>query len=215
MSARTLLIGGAGFLGAWIARRLQARGDALRVFDVAGETPAFRAILGAGAGQIEWRLGDVADAAAVLAAAEGCDRIVYLAGLLTPACRADPARGARVNLVGMLNAFEAALKLGARRFAYASSAGVFGPDDAETPRPVTHYGAFKLACEGSARAYWRDHGLASVGFRPFVVYGPGARDGADGRPEPRLSRRRARRALRDPLFRPRGARLRGRRRRRL
>jgi nucleoside-diphosphate-sugar epimerase len=39
VNARTLLIGGAGFLGAWIARRLQARGDALRVFDVAGETP--------------------------------------------------------------------------------------------------------------------------------------------------------------------------------
>jgi nucleoside-diphosphate-sugar epimerase len=55
---------------------------------------------------------------------------------------------------------------------YASSAGVFGPTDGDTPRPLTHYGAFKLATEGCARAYWQDARIASVGFRPYIVYGP-------------------------------------------
>lgn len=96
-----------------------------------------------------------------------------MAGILTPACRADPVRGAEINLIGTLHAFEAALRQRMARVVYASSAGVFGPDSGSLPFPTTHYGAFKLACEGSARAYWADHALPSIGFRPFIVYGPG------------------------------------------
>ena len=80
------------------------------------------------------------------------------------------------------NVFEAALSHGIKRIVYTSSAGVYGPDDGMTPYPTTHYGAFKLACEGSARAYWSDHGLASVGFRPFIVYGPGRETGLTAGP---------------------------------
>ena len=54
-----------------------------------------------------------------------------------------------------------------------SSAGVFGPTDGDVPFPTTLYGAFKLAGEGCARAFWEDHRIPSVGFRPLVVYGPG------------------------------------------
>ncbi|WP_163837351.1 NAD-dependent epimerase/dehydratase family protein, partial [Providencia stuartii] len=50
------------------------------------------------------------------------------------------------------------------------------------PRPTTHYGTFKLACEGSARAYLADRGLASIGFRPFIVYGPGRETGLTAGP---------------------------------
>jgi nucleoside-diphosphate-sugar epimerase len=90
--------------------------------------------------------------------------------------------GARVNLIGTLNAFEAARRHGIRRIVYTSSAGVYGPDDGSEPRPTTHYGAFKLACEGSARAYLEDHGLASIGFRPAIVYGPGRTTGLTAGP---------------------------------
>ena len=96
--------------------------------------------------------------------------------MLTPACKDDPGRGAEINLIGALNIFEVARQQGIASVVYASTAGVFGSHDASHPLPETHYGAFKLAVEGSARAYWRDAGIASVGFRPFVVYGPG-RDG--------------------------------------
>ena len=91
-------------------------------------------------------------------------------------------RAAEINLIGTLHVFEAARRLGLKRVVYTSTAGVYGPDDGVTPCPHTHYGAFKLACEGSARAYWADHGLSSVGFRPFVVYGPGRESGASAGP---------------------------------
>lgn len=91
-------------------------------------------------------------------------------------------RGAEINLIGALHVFEAARALGLRQLVYASSAGVYGPDDARHPLPATHYGAFKLAVEGSARAYWREHGLTSLGFRPFVVYGPGRETGVSAGP---------------------------------
>ena len=64
-----------------------------------------------------------------------------------------------------------------RSLVYVSTAGVFGPEDAVNPKPMTHYGAQKLAIEGAARAYHADHGLPSIGFRPYIVYGPGRSSG--------------------------------------
>jgi UDP-glucose 4-epimerase len=87
-------------------------------------------------------------------------------------------RGATVNVIGTLNVFEAARACGLRAVVYASSAAVYGPRHGRHPEPVTHYGAFKLANEGCARSYWREHGVASLGLRPFVVYGPGRDTGA-------------------------------------
>jgi UDP-glucose 4-epimerase len=179
---KLLITGGAGFLGAWIARRLLAGGHQVRVLDRSTDDRLMRTIIGEGARAVDWRSGDVSKGDDVARAAEGCDSIAHLAALLTPACQADPVLGANVNLVGTINAFEAAKKNGMRHLAYASSAGVFGPDDGIVPRPTTFYGAFKLACEGSARAYAADHGIASVGFRPLVVYGPGREVGSSAGP---------------------------------
>ena len=180
---RVLITGGNGFIGAWIARRLAARGVELAVFDRVENRRLVSAIAGPDvAARTPWHVGDIVDGEQVLAAAKGCDAIVHMAGILTPGCQANPVRGAEVNLIGTLNVFEAALKLGINRIVYTSSAGVFGPDDGHTPFPITQYGAFKLACEGSARAYAHDHGIASVGFRPFVVYGPGRETGLTAGP---------------------------------
>ncbi|SDG13697.1 Nucleoside-diphosphate-sugar epimerase [Bosea robiniae] len=170
---RVFMTGGTGFIAAWLIRRLLARGAEVRVLDIASDSGAVRNILGDLAARVEWRVGDVRDGTLVHSAAEGCDRAIAMAGILTPACRADPVRGAEINLIGTLNVFEAALRQRMVRVVYASSAGVFGPDSGSTPFPTTHYGAFKLACEGSARAYWADHSMPSVGFRPYIVYGPG------------------------------------------
>lgn len=169
-----LITGGGGFLGAWLARRLAAAGYGIRIFDAREDRTLLRDIAGSQiADKIDWRSGDVTEAAQVTAAAEGCDGIIHLAGILTPACKADPIRGARINLLGTLNIFNAAKALRIDRIVYASSAGVYGPNDGRTPFPTTHYGAFKLACEGSARAFWEDAGIASIGFRPYIIYGGG------------------------------------------
>ena len=159
-----LVTGGNGFLGAWVIRRLRARGLPVRVFDLVENRRLVELIAGTTSG-VEWVTGDIADPAAVRAAAAGTARIIHLAGLLTPARAADPARAE-----------------GHPAVVYTSGAAVFGAMDGRVPAPQTHYGAFKPACEGSARAYWADHGIASIGFRPYVVYGPGREGGASAGP---------------------------------
>lgn len=177
-----LITGGSGFLGAWIIRRLMARGQPVRVFDIHDRRQTVAAIAGDVAHQLDWRVGDIADGDAVGQAIQGCGGVVHLAGVLTPDCAAHPVRGARINLIGTLNVFEAAHAEGLKQVVYASSAGVYGPLDAQHAFPMTHYGAFKLATEGSARAYWHDRQIASIGFRPFVVYGPGRETGVSAGP---------------------------------
>ncbi|BCF92828.1 MULTISPECIES: NAD(P)-dependent oxidoreductase [Paraburkholderia] len=179
---RVLVTGGSGFLGAWIMRRLLASGIECVAFDLQAKPQLLHALSPEQAETVQWRTGDIAQAADVARALDGCDAVIHLAGILTPDCAANPVRGAQINLIGTLNVFDAARAAGLQRVLYASSAGVFGPDDGATPFPQTHYGAFKLACEGSARAYWNDHGIASVGFRPLVVYGAGRETGSSAGP---------------------------------
>jgi nucleoside-diphosphate-sugar epimerase len=178
---RILLTGGNGFIGAWITERLVSRGAEVRIFDVAERRRLIDAIARPGK-QVSWHVGDIVKTGDVVEAARGCTGLINLAGILTPDCRASPIRGAEINLIGTLNAFEAVRQNSLFRLVYTSSAGVFGPHDGERPQPATHYGAFKLACEGSARAYWHDHRIASVGFRPFIVYGPGRETGSTAGP---------------------------------
>jgi UDP-glucose 4-epimerase len=174
---RTLVTGGGGFIGAWILRAIASAGFTPVVLDRSEDRSKVREIAGAEfAAALDWVPTDIADTAAVVEAAKGCGRIIHLAGLLTPACRADPILGAQVNLIGTLNAFLAAREHGIPSVVYMSSAGVFGPDGGPDPHPTTLYGAYKLASEHSARAFGKDHRIASIGFRPYVVYGPG-RDG--------------------------------------
>ncbi|SEB15475.1 NAD(P)-dependent oxidoreductase [Variovorax sp. YR216] len=180
---QVLITGGGGFLAAWIARRLAARGTRLALFDVPGAPRTASDIVGPGhASLLEWREGDIRSADDVHAAMEGCDGVIHLAGVLTPACSANPVRGAEINLIGSLHVFDAARAQGLSKVIYASSAGVYGPAHSRHPEPATHYGAFKLAVEGAARAYWNEHRIASVGFRPFVVYGPGRETGVSAGP---------------------------------
>ncbi|CAB3787252.1 NAD-dependent epimerase/dehydratase family protein [Paraburkholderia fynbosensis] len=179
---RVLVTGGSGFLAAWIMRRLLARNVSLRAFDRRCDPRLLGELTPQRAAEVEWATGDIAVASDVRRALQDCDGVIHLAGVLTPSCASDPVRGAQINLIGTLNVFDAAREAGLRSVLYASSAGVFGPDDGARPHPQTHYGAFKLACEGSARAYWNDCGIASIGFRPLVVYGAGRETGSSAGP---------------------------------
>ena len=176
---KVLLTGANGFIGIWTLRRLLDKGHSVRAFDLVGP-PVLAQRLGVDPtdAMVTWLQGDISDACSVARAMRDCDAVVHLAGVLTPFCQADPVRGAVINLCGTLNVFESARTQGIRRVVYASSAGVYGPAHHDHPEPTTHYGAFKLACEGSARAMWCDVGISSVGLRPFVVYGPGRDVGA-------------------------------------
>ena len=107
-----------------------------------------------------------------------------------PFCRADPARGARVNVLGTVVVFEAvkARLDRIRGLAYASSTAVYnGPTPPPLPsraarEPSTLYGVYKLANEGTARVFWQDDDVPSIGIRPYVVYGPGRDQGLTSGP---------------------------------
>lgn len=179
---RVLVTGGTGFLGGFVVKALIRSGYEVRIFDARPNTTTLDFVERGLAEKVDIVCGDIVDRAAVLKASEGCGYAIHLAGLMTVDCRRDPPRAASVNLLGSLNVFEAAIALGLRGVAYVSTAGVFGVDDGSHPLPMTHYGALKLAVEGCARAYFVDHGLRSVGFRPYIVYGPGASAGISSGP---------------------------------
>jgi UDP-glucose 4-epimerase len=90
----------------------------------------------------------------------------------------DPVGTHEVNLVGTVNLLEAALKYGVKRFVFASSAAVYG-DVKKLPvaegiplSPLTPYATDKLSSEYYINFYRRQHGLQSVIFRFFNIYGP-------------------------------------------
>jgi nucleoside-diphosphate-sugar epimerase len=95
-----------------------------------------------------------------------------------------------VNVVGTVNVFEAVKRRRERipGVVYASTAAVYAADDPSPApesggtRPLSHYGVYKLANEGTARIYWTDDGLPSLGIRPYVVYGPGRDQGVTSTP---------------------------------
>src|SRR5688500_8264873 len=180
--AETYFITGAhGCIGSWIVKSLVERGDSAVVFDRSDDPRRLRAIMDPDQlAIVRFILGDITDSPAVQRALDqsNATRVIHLAGLQVPVCKADPVGGALVNVVGTLNVFEAARTLGVKNVVYASSAAVYGlnDDDAvldETAacEPSTHYGVFKRTNEGNARIYFLDHGVCSVGLRPLTVYG--------------------------------------------
>ena len=190
MGQKILITGGCGFFGSWIIKRLLDDGDQPVVLDLAKNTKRWEMILSPEEiARVPFHSVKIDDTDAVMAvvAAEKPDAIIHLAALQVPTCRDNPLAGAKVNVIGTLNVFEAAKAQRAAggklpRIIYASSAAVFGPDaeyaethvgDHAALKPTTHYGAFKVCNESSAKAYWIANQIPSVGLRPLTVYGPG------------------------------------------
>ncbi len=191
MGERFLVTGADGCIGAWVVRLLLDGGDEVRVFDQGANNARHELVAGGRPLDFERVTGDITDGEAVAAAMAGVDRVIHLAALQIPFCRAEPSLGAAVNVVGTVNVFEAALGHGVAPVVYASSIAVYGgPDDydsdvlaADAPRmPRTLYGAYKVANEQTAGVYAAEHGLRSVGLRPHTVFGAGRDQGVTSQP---------------------------------
>lgn len=173
-----LVTGAGGCIGSWALALLTDAGVPVAAMDLTEDKRRPRLLMEDFAlGQVPWYTGDIGDTAAVNKAVEksGAKAIIHLAALQVPFCKADPIAGARVNVVGTINIFEAARKLGIRRIAYASSIAAHGVFDPKTM--ATLYGAYKFANEQTARVYAQDWQVSSVGLRPGVVYGVGRDQG--------------------------------------
>ena len=170
---KIIIFGGSGFLGSWIVRAFFKKGYSVSVFDLKIQKELLSYFIGEDINEIKFIQGDITNYDQVQEVTNNMDHVINLAGLMTPDCSSNPILGAKVNLLGSINVFEALKKNSIKFLVYASSAGVFGQKDHYYPFPETHYGAYKLAVEGVARAYFNEAGISSVGIRPYVIYGPG------------------------------------------
>src|SRR5262249_22024590 len=138
---KVLMTGGYGCIGSWVAKQLVDSGQEVWIYDLEEDTHRLDLIVEPEQrASVHFVPGDVAEPAAVRSAVErvGATPLLHLAGLQTPTCRANPVLGAKVNVIGTLAVFEAAVALKDQvcRVVYASSAAVHGPAEPGVRGPL-------------------------------------------------------------------------------
>jgi UDP-glucose 4-epimerase len=182
---RSLVTGGAGFIGSHLVDALAARGDDVLVVDdfSSGKRENLAGAVDAGAEVAEL---DVADAQAMFETVASFEpqSVFHLAAQIdVRRSMADPGFDARLNVVGTVNALEAATRAGASKFVFTSTGGaIYGEGTeragelpfAESARcePFSIYGQSKLAAEGYIDLYSRTRGLPVTVLRLGNIYGP-------------------------------------------
>jgi UDP-glucose 4-epimerase len=178
---KTLVTGGAGFIGSNLVDALVARGDDVAVIDnlATGKRENLEHAIANGADLIEL---DVRDAEAVAAAVErvGPEVIFHMAAQIdVRKSVADPAHDSRVNVEGTINVLSGALAAGVRRLINTSTGGAIYGEGQILPAPEDHpvapespYGLSKFCAENYCALFTRLHGLSTVSLRYGNVYGP-------------------------------------------
>jgi UDP-glucose 4-epimerase len=174
---RIVITGGAGFIGANLARRMAADGriDEVVVFDdlSTGRESNLEGV------EATLHVATILDPDALDVAFVGADAIVHLAARPSvPRSIADPLASHHANATGTLEVLEAARRVGKPHVVVASSSSVYGAnptlpksEDLRT-QPLSPYAVTKQATEGYAIAYARCFDLPVLAFRFFNVYGP-------------------------------------------
>jgi len=178
---RTLVTGGAGFIGSHLVDALVARGDEVTVVDdlSSGRESNLADALERG---VTLERADVRDGDAMreIAGRARPETVFHLAAQIDVRVSvARPAYDARTNVEGTINVLEAAREAGARRLVFASTGGaIYGETDlVPTPEtaealPMAGYGQSKFCAERYLGLYERLHGLSTVALRFGNVYGP-------------------------------------------
>jgi UDP-glucose 4-epimerase len=178
---KTLVTGGAGFIGSNLVDALVARGDAVAVVDdvSTGRRENLDQAISNGAELIEL---DVRDAEAVSDAVESVapEVIFHLAAQIdVRKSVADPANDCRVNVEGTINVLSAAQAHGVRRVVNTSTGGAIYGEGKIIPAPEDHpvapeapYGLSKFCAENYCALFTRLHGLSTISLRYGNVYGP-------------------------------------------
>jgi len=175
---RVAVLGGSGFIGPRVMRRLVDHGHEVHCMDIAPDAPALDPLRD----RIQIIRGDITlmdDVVEALTLSKP-DRVLNLAYALG-AGDADPHPQVRLNILGMDNCFEAARLLGIRRVIYASSLAVYGPQRLHGEKAVTEddlclgtgiYAVSKIFNEHQAEWYNRAFDMAITGVRPANITGP-------------------------------------------
>jgi UDP-glucose 4-epimerase len=180
-SMRTLVTGGAGFIGSNLVDALVDRGDDVTVVDdiSTGRRENLTGALERGAELVE---ADIRDASAMLdlVARVKPEVVFHLAAQIDVRHSvADPAADARINVEGTINMLAAAHENGVRRFVNTSTGGAIYGEGQILPAPEDHpvaplspYGNSKFCAENYCSLFRRLHGLSTVSLRYGNVYGP-------------------------------------------
>ncbi|MGH2782508.1 MAG: NAD-dependent epimerase/dehydratase family protein [Thermoleophilaceae bacterium] len=178
---RTLVTGGAGFIGSNLVDALLDRGDEVTVIDdvSTGKRENLTAAREHRAELVEL---DIRDAEAVAAATDRTrPEVVYhlAAQIDVRKSVADPANDSRINVEGTVNVLRAAQASGVRRVVNTSTGGaIYGegqiiPASEDHPvAPEAPYGLSKFCAESYCELFTRLHGLSTVSLRYGNVYGP-------------------------------------------
>jgi UDP-glucose 4-epimerase len=178
---KTLVTGGAGFIGSNLVDALVARGDQVAVVDdlSTGRRQNLDQAISNGAELIEL---DIRDRDAVAAAVErtGPEVVFHLAAQIdVRKSVADPANDSRTNVEGTINFLSAAQEHGVRRVINTSTGGAIYGEGQIIPAPEDHpvapespYGLSKFCAENYCALFTRLHGLSTISLRYGNVYGP-------------------------------------------
>ena len=174
---RTLVTGGAGFIGSHIVEALLGRGDQVRVLDdfSSGKKENLSDVLE----EIELITGDICDQDILNSSVSGIDQIFHQAAFVSvPMSIENPQLCFDVNVKGTIQLLSAARDAGVKRVVIASSAAVYG-DNMQIPlkedtslHPKSPYATSKQVGELYATLYSKLLGLDVVALRYFNVYGP-------------------------------------------
>ncbi len=178
-----LITGGAGYIGAHVARAMVAAGERVVVLDDRSSGIVER--LPDAVTLVEGRIADRALLDRVLAE-HAVSGVVHLAAKKQVGESVEqPLLYYRENVAGLGVLLEAVVAAGVRRFLFSSSAAVYGVPDAdliteETPcLPINPYGETKLAGEWLVRAAGKAHGISTACLRYFNVAGAAGPELAD------------------------------------
>jgi UDP-glucose 4-epimerase len=179
---KTLVTGGAGFIGSHLVERLLAADHEVIVLDnfVTGRQRNLAHLADVRAVRV--REVDVADPRALEPHFAGVDWVFHLAARadIVPSIE-QPSAYHRANVDGTVAVLEAARAAGVQRFVYAASSSCYGlPDELPTPetapiRPMYPYALTKAVGEQYVMHWHRVYDLPCVSLRLFNVYGPRAR----------------------------------------
>ncbi len=173
----SLVTGGGGFIGSHLVDALLARGDVVRVLD--NFSTGKRENLQYNIEKIQLLTGDLRDSEILNEAVQGVDYIFHQAAFVSvPQSMEDPDSCFDINVNGTGKLLAAARAAGVKRVVLASSAAVYGENEAvplsedEEPDPLSPYAASKSINEIYARLFTNHLGLNVVALRYFNVYGP-------------------------------------------
>ena len=178
---KTLVTGGAGFIGSNLVDALVARGDEVSVIDniSTGRRQNLDSAISNGVELVEL---DVRDAEAVADAVGRAqpEVVFHLAAQIdVRKSVADPANDSRVNVEGTINVLSAAQAHGVRRVVNTSTGGAIYGEGQIIPAPEEHpvapespYGLSKFCAENYCALFTRLHGLSTISLRYGNVYGP-------------------------------------------